>query len=196
MRTVILDVDGVLADFVWGFMSLAYRKFGVPVAVYGTIHQAQWDTFHGLSRSQVSEVWQDIKESPDFWYALPRLATPSDFSKVRDLCSRADVYFVTSRPGRDSKVQTEDWLKSYDIDNPTVIVSSRKGEAAMVVGAHAMLDDKPGNVIFTQYYSPKTFPYIIDRPYNRFDSSVIGSKVARVYSVGEFVDRVSGKVPV
>lgn len=192
MRTLILDVDGVLADFVYGFTRLANKLFGSPV--YGTLHQRSWDKFDGLDRHQIAEVWAEVRESPDFWFSLPTLTKSEDFERINNF--PGSVYFVTSRPGRDPKTQTEEWLIDCGVERPTVLVSSKKGEAASILSASAMLDDKAGNVIFSQYFAPKTIPYIIDRPYNKFDGEVIGSKVIRVATVGEFLDRVSGKVPV
>jgi 5'(3')-deoxyribonucleotidase len=188
MSVLVLDCDGVLADFVRGFMTKANGIYGTPI--YGTLEQKSWDKFEGLTEEQVAWVWDEIKKDPEFWVNLKPLATRHEFDKII-VMQRAghDIYFVTSRPGINTKRQTEQWLHYLGIAIPTVLVSSSKGEAAKVLGAHALLEDKAGNAVVTQYLSPKTVPYLIDRQYNRYDSSVVGSKVKRVKSVAEFLWR-------
>ncbi len=189
----VLDVDGVLADFIHGFTRLANDMFGTPV--YSTLQQLTWDNFDGLDKKQISSVWEVIKKSNFFWSSLPPMATKNEFQLLNGLAEQNDVYFATSRPGIRAKYQTEAWLETNGIWNPTVIVTSDKGETAKVVKADALLDDKAGNVIFTQYHSPKTVPYIIDRQYNSFDGAVVGSKVVRVKTVLEFLEKAWINVP-
>lgn len=184
---VIFDIDGVLADFVYGFTSLAHEMYGSPV--YGTLSQKEWEKFDELDKKQIDSVWKRINKNPEFWMSLPALATHGELQHVNYFAGNNDVYFVTSRhPYPGTKTATEVWLRNYvGILMPTVILSNRKGEIANVIKADALLDDKAGNPIAVQYISQRTTPYIVDRPYNQFDHNVVGTKVRRVKSVDEFL---------
>jgi hypothetical protein len=96
------------------------------------------------------------------------------------------VYFVTARLGKSVKQQTEQWLQTFGITNPTVLVTTSKADAARVVGATHAIDDKAGNAVAIQYMSTAK-SYLLDRPYNRFDNSVVGTKIQRVMTVDEFL---------
>jgi len=187
---VVLDVDGVLADFILGFTTLANRMFGSPV--YTTLEQRVWDSFDGLTDAQHARVWEAATQSPTFWEELPPIASPAEFARLAAAAAAHDLYFVTSRIGLGVKAQTEAWLRRVGLSTPTVILSDAKGEVAKAVRADALLDDKAGNAVFTQYYSRGTAVYLIDRPYNRFDPAILGSKIIRVRTLREFLDRIDG----
>lgn len=185
---VVLDVDGVLADFILGFTTLANQMFGSPV--YTTLEQKTWDAFDGLTNEQHTRVLEATAQSRTFWQDLPAIASPAELARLAAAAPGHDFYFVTSRIGTGVKAQTETWLRRHGFSTPTVILSDAKGEIAKAVRADALLDDKAGNAVFTQYYSRATTVYLIDRPYNRFDPAVLGSKIIRVRDLNEFLDRI------
>jgi uncharacterized HAD superfamily protein len=189
MGPVIIDVDGVLADFVKGFTRRAFQ-LGYGRGEYSTLNQQEWDRFIGMNEEQVSKVWENVKSDPFFWYDLPQLASVLEMQEIARLCGEREVYFATSRPGIKTRKQTEWWLENRGINKPQVIVTSQKGETAKAINASALIDDKAGNAVYAKYYSPATDVYVLDRPYNRFDPVVIGSKVTRVLDLHEFVRRV------
>ncbi len=184
---VVLDVDGVLADFILGFTTLANRMVGTPV--YTTLEQKAWDLYEGLSDTQCVQALEAAKRSPTFWQELPPLASPEELARLAAVAPAHEVYFVTNRFGIGAKAQTETWLRRHGLSAPTVIISDAKGEVAKALRADVLLDDKAGNAVFTQYYSRATAVYLIDRPYNRFDPEVLGSKIIRVRTLHEFFDR-------
>jgi hypothetical protein len=183
-------MDGVLADFVLGFTSLA-REMGYDNPVYPTAAQVEWDSLGGLTDDQVSRVWNRIKQDPEFWYTLTPIATPAERERVSALVLARPVYFVTARVGATAKWQTERWLQDQlGLAYPTVIMCSRKGDVAAAVHASHLIDDKAGNAVYTAYASPRTTAYLVDRQYNRFDGVVLGSRVRRVKTVSEFLDEI------
>lgn len=184
---VVLDVDGVLADFILGFTTLAQRMFGTPA--YTTLEQKAWDLYDGLTDTQCVQALEAAKRSPTFWRELPPIASAEELARLASAAAAHDFYFVTNRTGVAAKAQTEAWLRRYGVALPTVIISEAKGEVAKAVRADVLLDDKAGNAVFTQYYSRTTAVYLIDRPYNRFDPAVLGSKIVRVRTLLEFFDR-------
>lgn len=190
MKKVIgFDVDGVLADFIWGFTAQGRLMFGTPVT--HTNQQKAWDHFEGLGHKEVGEIWTYIKSSTNFWRLLEACVSDHVFDEIARLNDEHDVYFITSRPGVQAKQQTEGWLSDRGIMNPTVIISSDKGYAVQAVKATHYIDDKAGNCVFAKYHNKHTDVFLLDRMYNRWDQTVIGSKVKRVNSVEEFLKEVT-----
>lgn len=197
-QVVMFDVDGVLANFLEAFTRAAKQYDpNVPLLTYGqadpsngVYQQERWDFDPSLiSPRIVDKVWTKIKH-PDstFWLKLAPLANEDTFDWLSEW--RADVYYVTSRPGAWAKTQTEAWLKARGIYNPTVIISSLKGEVAKSIGANYSIEDKAGNAVMIKYWAPKCHSYILDWPYNRFPHDIIGSQVRRVDTVEEFLSDV------
>jgi uncharacterized HAD superfamily protein len=192
MKTIVFDVDGVLADFIQGFTNLANGLYGTPVIT--TAMQPTWDGYPGMNGLQIDGTWDVIKKKDwTFWYNLHPLVSNEVFQRINDLSDDNQVYFVTARIGREAKQQTEGWLHKHGIVYPTVIISPNKGEACQLVKATHAIEDKAGNAIAIQYMSSAR-SYIIDRPYNRYDNSVVGTKVKRVKTVDEFLNDVEAKV--
>ncbi len=174
---VMFDVDGVLADFHQGYDDLC-RKLKKPVLGPDAPWDTKWDT----------DVWREIKTSNVWWTELPSIPDSSAFFRIATLNS--EVYFVTARPGIDVKRQTERWLTWHGIENPTVILSSRKGEIAAALGANFSIEDKAGNAVYISYQSPATRSYLVDRPYNQFNPEMLGRKVVRIKEIEEFLTAI------
>lgn len=199
-RVVMFDMDGVLADFLGGFSALAKTFYpAAPLLTYdqadpvrGIYQQERWDFDPQLIPPAIVEkVWQTIK-APDslFWINLEPLQHQDIYDWISDMARERNVYFVTSRPGAWAKPQTESWLRARGVENPTVIISSLKGEVAKSLEADYSIEDKAGNAVMIKYWSPKTHSYILDWPYNRFNQDILGSKVRRVDGVGQFLEDV------
>lgn len=195
MKTAVqFDVDGVLVDFVKGYLKLA-QVFGYTGDVLGDADNVTYGTQHLVGAPTNAAVWSWIKRSLVFWEELPAndMTTTQTFTRINALQDARDVYFATNRPGLNARWQTVQWLQNRGIDNPTVVVTDRKGEFARVVKAGWSIEDKAGNAVYIAYESPDTRSVILDRPYNRFDSRVVGSKVLRVFTVDEFLTLVEGE---
>jgi len=194
MKTFVFDIDGVLADFIKGFMTLAASKYhGVPV--YSTFQQKSWSNFAGLTAEQEVHVWKLACQSPTFWSSLPPLTGPGTFTLLQKLNLQSNLYFATSRVGNDPLHQSKVWLEEHGIFRPNVVVTKRKGEFCRVVNATYAIDDKADNASAIAWLSERegdpsrTIPYLITRPYNQYDELAIGSKyVCRVGSVDEFIN--------
>lgn len=186
---VIFDIDGVLADFIGGFMSLAYDRYGVPP--YGTLLQKEWSEFGGLTSEQAEEIWRRITASDSFWSSLPALVTGTTFDRLRGLQKKTTVYFVTNRPGKTAHAQTREWLVRLGMCSPTVIVSKYKGEIAKAVRATACLEDKASNASCVAWMTEdRTKSYLLNRQYNQCPKGMLASSVLRVDSVDDFLDEV------
>ena len=196
MRPIMFDIDGVLADFSLGFTTLANTLHGTPVTT--TAQKVTWDGFPGLTDNQESVAWTAVYNSSVFLLNLAPLISHTVFERLNWLQACADVYFVTHRQGVKAKSQTLEWLASYGIRDPQVIISESKGETAKVIRAEYSIDDKAGNACAVAWLTRGTktpcLSFILDRLYNQFDHKMIGGKVIRVYTVSEFLDYVENKL--
>ena len=192
MKAVIqFDIDGVLADYVKGFCRLSNSVF------MGTLNgsdqdSARYGTEHLVGTAVAEILWGYILRSSRFWAELPASVGLDTFRRINELQYDGHaVYFVTNRMGIEPKAQTYRWLRQHGIDSPTVVISARKGEFARAVRATHSIEDKAGNATHIAYHTEgATASYLLDRPYNRFPHEALGSKVTRVNSVTEFLDRV------
>lgn len=183
------DVDGVLANFDRAYHALANEMFGLSIPLE---HPPTWDWLEDtIGSDRVGRIWNHIKQDGSFWSELPLQCSAKEIARVAALDEEHTNYFVTSRVGKNPKIQTEYWLEKHGIVDPTVIVSSRKADAANALKAHYTIDDKAGNVLAVYYNSPpERHVYVYDTPYNQFDSRVVGSRVRRVNTVSAFLDDI------
>lgn len=109
MKAIVLDIDGVLANFVGAFQ----KKFGVP------LKGAEWE----ISADQ----WRAIKQDDGFWRDMEPLAGATVLARMSPL---PDEYFLlTSRP-QYTKNATFDWLvdKGIILRTGHVLHTSRPGK--------------------------------------------------------------------
>lgn len=173
-----IDVDGVLADFVGGFGELA-STLGYA------INPDSWGL--GLSREQEQDVWKLVEANHDFWTGLDVLNQfPHELVKLTDV-----VYFITKRkqtPGRSTDTETATWLnKVQAVQLPTVLAIPNKGEVCRALKVDAFIDDKPENCWDVMDESPKTKVFLMNQPWNQWDT-----RVTRVKSLEEFFERSNG----
>lgn len=173
------DVDGVLANFIEGFRQTYERVH--QRAYTKPFEEIRWDDLWD------AKVWEVIKKSSGWWTLLQPIPEPRVFKRINALQNTHEVYFVTARPGLAVKQQTETWLRLQGIEDPTVILSSKKGETAAVLGASFSIEDKAGNAVYIAYQSPGTKSFLVDRPYNQFDHEMLGSKVVRIKEIEQFL---------
>ena len=168
MKRIGLDVDGVLADFNTSFIRLIISVTGRDLFPPRPFDIPTWDysEHYGYTSSEMSKVWQDIKDSPDFWASLP------PYAGVKNLISllkerKDDVYFITSRPGQTAKAQTEEWLELFNVIRPTVLICSEKGLAAKALDLDIYVDDRTENYVDVLAQSPNTAVIRMIRPWNK-----------------------------
>ena len=193
-KVFVLDLDGVLADFIQGFTKFAAQVFPKEnIPVYSTYQQKVWNGFAGLDEKMEGEVWKAVLLSPTFWADLEPLNTADEWEALESLSLKSDVYFATNRVGIDPRYQSIAFLEKHGIFRPQVVVTKRKGEFCKCVGATYALDDKADNASAIAWTSEQhngiTRPYLIDRQYNRYNEAIIGSKhVIRVPCLGDYIN--------
>lgn len=174
---VVFDIDGVLADFTWGFSGLLEGKNRSQ----GT--QPTWQ-YEKASSFQVSQAWKYIDTSKTFWQGLPPIVTESEAHDVCELAKQFSVIYMTGREdrGNDTLGQTERWLRSMEMPKGEVILRGDKANAIhhLELDVVGIIDDKPDTLV--SLFQEGHPVYARDWAYNRWVA-----EVPRVSSVGEFI---------
>ncbi len=189
MKSIIIDIDGVLADFTLGFTRLAANVLNFREVVHTpTIFHQQWNFKSVMTPLQESLTWEYIKANPWWWATLPPLIDKDMGARLSKLNETISIYYVTHRAGK-AHQPTSAWLQTtVNIAYPNVIMSKRKGEVARLLGATHAIDDKVENCWALYWLSnePQTKVYVLDRPYNRTPSDIPG--IIRTNQFSQFVD--------
>jgi hypothetical protein len=119
---LVLDIDGVLADFTLGFTSHAHELFGTEV-VQGK-DQPIWGHSNVMSDEQDRVVWGFIRRNPWWWGTLPHCLSDEDFESLSSLLSGA-VMYLTNRPAS-SRAATVDWLWQNGLPFGSVVFAESK----------------------------------------------------------------------
>lgn len=163
---LLLDVDGVLADFVSGYLDL------VEVVTRRRYHPEQVTQFDiggslGLTPAESSEVKRLLGESRGFCLALRMYEGAQD--GVARLQQIADVYIVTS-PWNSCPTWTherEAWLKKhFKIPHSRVTHTSAK----YLCRGDVFVDDKVDAVIKWRSEHPTSLAVVWNTPHNQLDS--------------------------
>lgn len=183
-----IDIDGVVADFNNGYRDLVHKltDFRMPEVSATFPHTWDYDKALGMDPKDISACWNFIRASDDFWLNLaPLEGAMSLLDGLSWLPKKHDMYFITSRPGRTSKDQTERWLKKYGFEGqfPTVLISSRKGTAAAALNLTHYIDDRDRNCEDVVRESPTTKTFLLAAAYNQ---PVEGT--TRIQTLTEFSD--------
>lgn len=179
--TVLLDVDGVIANFIDATLELLRRDHRVmctddsrnwPCWSMADAIFRQWpkdaDCYWGLppkisveeSTRLLSDVWNSER------FATGIRPYEGAIEGVLALMEIADVYFVTS-PIWTSKTWTYDralWLRDHlGIDNRRIIFTSSKH----LVHGDIFVDDKPETVEKWRQHNSPAYAVVWDQPYNQ-----------------------------
>lgn len=168
-----IDIDGVLANFNLAYIKLLNEISGKNEPLDHQPTRWHYEAELGFTANHVTEAWKRIEESETFWHELEEIKENTDY--LRDWghtpATGEEVYFITARPGKMVKLQTEDWLRSDGDWNsiwylPTVLISSAKGLCAKALNLDIYIDDRTENIRDVQETSPSTRAYLINRSYN------------------------------
>lgn len=158
---VVVDLDGVLADFCFGFTEMLYRR---PRS-NGT--QETW-TFDATPL-QIKRAWARIDQSKTFWYSLVPLVSESEVSDARHLARSADFVYMTGREerGNDTLGQSTRWLKFLGMPEGAIVLEGDKlaGVRRLTGDVYGIIDDRPRNITRLQHAGEPV--YVRDWQYNR-----------------------------
>ena len=195
-KTILWDVDGVLADFIYGFTSTAGKLSDPPFAAWGTKVHESGDFGKIIPDNELQQrAWYELTHTNHWWSRLPTLLSTQEqmeFHKfTKDMSYRS--VFCTARPDSTPEIQfqTQLFLENLGVYMPNVVVSKRKGDVARAIEADYAIDDKPENCACIHWISDvkPTKSYILDYPLiNR--QKILPPKVRRVSSITEFIDDI------
>lgn len=139
---ILLDMDGVLVDFLSGAITALNRDFNRTVTLEQYVNEfGMWETYdyYGIT---VKEFWHSIHSTPDFWYNLKPTPWAVQLYKMLELLG--DVTIVTS-PSEypDCYAQKARWLSDFGISGSSVFMGSRK---YLMAGNGILIDDYYKNV--------------------------------------------------
>jgi 5'(3')-deoxyribonucleotidase len=164
MDVILLDVDGVLADFHGGALRLIHELFGLERTLEDF---KNWDYTSVLDDESQKEIMRREIVKPGFIANLdPYPGAEECVAQLRDM---AEVVCISSPNHRAPTWAQEryEWLRDVlDFPLQDVILTNRKD----LVPGSILVDDHPKTVIQWQNRWQKPLPevsYLWDRPYNR-----------------------------
>ena len=157
---VLLDVDGVLADFLTPAIKVVQDITGAPPSADA---MKDWNIFRGYDKKTENKFY-DVFKSEGWCMSLelyPGARAGVQLLRDNDL----DVYFVTSpMHGRNWYYERAAWLmKHFDAKHDHVIHTNAKH----VCVGRVLVDDKPAHVENWQASHPLSTGILWDRPYNQ-----------------------------
>ena len=172
---VLIDVDGVLCNFVLAFM-YTYEKYALGVP--DDFVWSNWDSMDELPDWQARDAaWRD----PDlFWIPEPYSGA---IEALDDLNQRHDVRIVTAVPHAHVEARS-DWFKRYapfiHRKNQMIFTNDKS-----LIRADVIIDDKVEHVDewLEENIVPRGSGFLIDRPWNRHGKH--GIRVKSLIEVAE-----------
>ncbi len=166
---IAFDIDGVLANFTRGFTRIGHQIFGTPVG--DSESQQTWD-FHDFPELELDKeksgfngpIWTAVKTSPDFWANLD----PKNPSVMHRINAIQNKIFITNRPGIETLSQSVQFLESWGIEDPVVIVGHEKGPIAVRENVIAVVDDLWTNCFDIKKAMPNAYVTMLYCAYNKF----------------------------
>jgi len=173
MRRFLLDIDGVVADFLASAFDILHKITGRR---YVATDLHDWDIFETVPREH-EDAFYDAWGEPGTCFSIPVI--PGSHEGVQGLQERGDLYVVTS-PMASVKTWTNErdrWLqKHFGIPHKRVVHTASK----FLVSGDVLIEDKPSNLIKWLEHHPEGIGILWSQPYN--ERVNLGSRVHRVRS--------------
>ena len=169
-----VDLDGVVADFNSTFIPRMVKVVGKDLFGPDFIPTI-WDypLAAGYTRAEMEAALEDITQDSAFWRSLDcyhgeQVIKALDTLNLRQARGIDDIYFITNRPGKFAKWQSERWLKSHGMTDATVLITPHKGLAAAALDLDVYIDDKIENILdVITHTGVMCAPFLCDRPWNQ-----------------------------
>lgn len=188
-----VDIDGVLANYDQAYYNWMLAHQGELVDPMYTEFvpgrdpvQWAWEPLYGFTKATKRAFWDYAcgRDGRSFWYNLPEI-NPTNTQLFAD-GEHVETYYITSRPTAVREV-TQQWLTDRGYTGQLLIAKSgTKGHIVQALGLHAMIDDKPENLVdVLAACGRNTVPLLVDQPWN---NNWNHPYVTRVASVAEGVE--------
>lgn len=164
MSRLLLDVDGVLADFIQLFLDALLESCGIKKKREDV---TDWNihTALGLDRKQ-TEATYSLLRMPGRAYSMR--VYPGVVEAVQKLTTIADVYFVTSSFGSPTwDYDRTQWLaQHFGAEQGKKVAYTMSGFPKYICSGDVFVDDKPANVNSWGKHNPNGVPVLWSQPYN------------------------------
>ena len=157
-----IDVDGVIADTLHAILTQLNSSWDITKGWKG-----------GLSDKDYDAVWEKAKTIQNFWGHLRTEVNVDNetCALLRRVVCLHDVWFITNRfatlVGTSPMKQTKYWLYTrIGIASPNVLVASKKGPVAQILGLDAFIDDNLQNCIDVQAARPTAKVFLCTMQHN------------------------------
>lgn len=164
MKRVLLDVDGVLADFVAGYLDLVAEVTGKRFT-----HQQVTEFNIGTALGFTAEQSAAIAAGVVTGFASNLAPLPGAIDAVKRLREIAEVYIVTSPWNKcDTWMsERERWLRThFDFPHSHVL----HGSAKHLVRGDVLVDDKTETIVKWQAANPGSTAILWECPWNKHDA--------------------------
>lgn len=193
-----IDCDGVLADWNTSFIRRTIEVTGKDLFGPDFIpREWEYPTAVGYTEDDLRAVHDSIVSDASFWRGLEQYHGEKVIQALAALDlyqarGEGEVYFITNRFGYLTKWQTEKWLKSHAMSDPTVLITTHKGLTAKALNLDAYIDDKLENIEDVVTHTGITcMPFLCDRPWNQAPRDFIDThEIPVVKSVWEMLDQL------
>lgn len=193
-QVVVIDIDGVLAEFTYSYSTLAHKisDGNVPPA-HSTGRQQTWDWDGQYSKQLMNACWRAIDESDSFWAELPLLVSYPEIEELQRLRDKVSIMYLTGRlvtPQNSVEDQTRYWLHKHGFPEGELCFATDKGAFLNSRGLSplSVIDDKPETL--NQLFDGGHRVFCRDWPYNRH----LTEELPRVYSLGEWTHNIFDSV--
>jgi 5'(3')-deoxyribonucleotidase len=165
-KQILLDQDGVLADFLSGAIKVLNRAYGRDITLEQYSKEfGRWGTYdyYGIT---VEQFWKPIDDEHNFWMNLEPM--PWATKLYTALSAIGDVTIVTTPSlDPDCAKQKLQWLNYHlGIDSTQVFLGARK---YLMAGNGILIDDYIKNVSAFQDNGGQAI--LIPSTWNKFDTS-------------------------
>jgi len=160
---IALDIDGVLANFVYAFCTVAWEGFDI---------KTQWKRGDlGISRNQFLDVYDYMIRHDIFKNVKPYegvVAIVNEWAKQ----GHEIVYITRRRPGKNKEYkemhecQTRDWLLNNCFPTGEVIFTGDKLKHCLRRGITILVEDFRKDSL---KWNKEMLVYLVDRPWNQGD---------------------------
>jgi 5'(3')-deoxyribonucleotidase len=177
---VLVDCDGVLADFFTGAQAIILELSGKLVRFEDL---KDWDIFNGIPEDIRDECFTRFSE-PGFCANLQVLSDAQE--GMRRLAEVSDIYIVTSPMHTPQwAYERNEWLlKHFGISDRKVVQANCK----YVVGGEVLIDDRAENIHEWAEHHPQSTGVLWAAPHNAHEP--IPSNVVRLSQWGDVVELV------
>lgn len=187
------DLDGVLANYIRGFLRIGHDLFGTPIgghAIQKTWYFEDFDELR-LTKPMVKQMWEAVTKDPTFWAELDPL-NPSIMRRINRIDNRI---FITNREGIDPLWQSKAFLERWGVRNPDVFVAKDKVPIAVEQKLIAHVDDFYPNCVELKKALPDAYIALLWTGYNeKFHREWCGQYGGSVVlSVDDFVNELDAR---